>query len=130
MNAPSLDLVLALEHEAVWTYGLVGGAVPSLRSAAEAAWRAHRTERDRLLREVKEPVPPQPAYEPTTVAGEAEARERLQDLEGRIAAAWVRVVGEALTGKDRQDALSRLEAAETARLAWGGALVAFPGLDA
>lgn len=128
MNAPSLDLVLALEHEAVWTYGLVGGAVPSLRPAAEDAWRAHRTERDRLLREVKEPVPPQLAYEPTTVAGEAEARERLQGLEGRIAAAWVRVVGE-VTGEDRQDALVRLEAAETARLAWGGPLVAFPGLD-
>ena len=128
MNAPSLDLVLALEHEAVWTYGLVGGAVPSLRSAAADAWRAHRTERDRLLREVKEPVVPQPAYEPTTVAGEAEARERLQDLEGRIAAAWVRAVG-VVTGEHRQDALVRLETAETARLAWGGALVAFPGLD-
>lgn len=128
MSGPSLDLVLALEHEAVWTYGLVGGAVPSLRSAAEDAWRAHRTERDRLLEQVREPVPPQPAYDPPTVGGEAEARERLQDLEGRIAAAWVRVVGE-VTGEDRRDALTRLEIAETARLIWGGALVAFPGLD-
>jgi len=123
-----LDHVLALEHEAVWTYGLIGGGFATLRDAADVSFAEHRTERDRLLGAVDDPVPPQVAYAPTTLADEAAARERAQDVEQRLAAAWAAVVGTA-RGRDREEALERLTAAETARLSWGGSSVAFPGLD-
>ncbi len=120
--------VLSLEHEAVWTYGLIGGAFETLREPAQAAFSAHRAERDRLLAVVDEAVPPQVAYAPTTLADEAAARLRAQDVEGRLAAAWSAVIG-TTTGSDRVDAIERLVTAETARIAWGGSPVAFPGLD-
>ncbi|MFT4298919.1 MAG: DUF4439 domain-containing protein [Aeromicrobium sp.] len=121
--------VLALEHEAVWTYGLIGGAVPALSQRAYEAFTAHRKERDRLIAAVAEDVPPQASYAPATVADEAEALERAQGIEARIGAAWAILAG-STTGKDRDDALTRLVTAETARLDWGGTPVAFPGLDA
>lgn len=120
--------VLSLEHEAVWTYGLIGGAFETLREPAQAAFTAHRTQRDRLLAIVDEAVPPQVAYEPATLPDEAAARLRAQDVEARIAAAWSAVMG-STTGTDRTDAINALVTAETARLAWGGSAVAFPGLD-
>lgn len=123
-----LARVLALEHEAVWTYGLIGGAFETLREQADSAYRAHRSERDRLLAVVGEPVPPQVAYEPVTLTDEAAARLRAQGVEARIAAAWSAVVG-IVTGPDRADAITALTTAEAARLAWGGTAVAFPGLD-
>ncbi len=123
-----LAQVLALEHEAVWTYGLIGGAFETLRDAAQTSFSAHRSERDRLLTEVDQAVPPQSAYAPATLADEASARLRAQDVEARIAAAWSAVVGTS-TGAGRTDAIDALVTAETARLAWGGSPVAFPGLD-
>ena len=123
-----LAQVLSLEHEAVWTYGLIGGAIETLREPAQAAFSAHRAARDRLLAVVDEPVPPQAAYAPATVADEAAARLRAQDVESRIAAAWSGVVATA-TGADRTAAIDALVTAETARLQWGGSPVAFPGLD-
>ncbi|GAA1731913.1 DUF4439 domain-containing protein [Aeromicrobium alkaliterrae] len=123
-----LEQVLALEHEAVWTYGLIGGAFEGLREQAEASFAAHRAERDRLLPRVREALPPQVAYAPATIADEASARLRAQDVESRLAAAWSAVVG-TTTGDDRSDAVDQLVVTETARLAWGGTPVAFPGLD-
>lgn len=120
--------VLSLEHEAVWTYGLIGGAFETLREPAQAAFTAHRTQRDRLLAVVDEAVPPQVAYEPATLPDEAAARLRAQDVEARIAAAWTAVMG-TTTGRDRTDAIDALVAAESARIGWGGSPVAFPGLD-
>ena len=123
-----LAQVLSLEHEAVWTYGLIGGAFEGLREPAQAAFSAHRAERDRLLAVVDEPVPPQAAYAPATITDDAAARLRAQDVESRIAAAWSGVIATA-TGADRADAIAALVIAETARLQWGGSPVAFPGLD-
>ncbi len=123
-----LAQVLSLEHEAVWTYGLIGGAFEGLRESAQAAFSAHRAERDRLLALVDEAVPPQAAYAPATLTDEAAARVRAQDVEARIAAAWSAVVG-TVTGSDRTDAIDALVTAEAARIAWGGSAVAFPGLD-
>ena len=123
-----LAQVLSLEHEAVWTYGLIGGAFETLREPARAAFSAHRAERDRLLAEVDEAVPPQSAYAPATLPDEAAARLRAQDVEARIAAAWSAVVGTS-TGDARADAIDALVIAETTRIGWGGSPVAFPGLD-
>ncbi|MEG9225771.1 DUF4439 domain-containing protein [Aeromicrobium sp. Sec7.5] len=123
-----LAQVLSLEHEAVWTYGLIGGAVETLREPAQAAFSAHRRQRDRLLAVVDESVPPQGAYAPATVADAAAARLRAQDVEGRIAAAWSAVIG-STTGTSRTDAIDALTTAEAARISWGGSPVAFPGLD-
>ncbi len=118
--------VLSLEHEAVWTYGLIGGAFPGLRDAADAAFHAHRTERDRLLVLVADPVDPQATYEPATIADEADARIRAGSIEQRIAGVWARLIG---SSDDRAAAIDSLHTAEAARLAWGGSPVAFPGLD-
>lgn len=123
-----LPHVLSLEHEAVWTYGLIGGAFETLRQPAQAAYTAHRAQRDRLLAVVDEAVPPQAAYEPATIPDEAAARLRAQDVEARLAAAWSAVIG-TTTGSDRADAIDQLVVAETARLSWGGSAAAFPGLD-
>ena len=67
-----LAQVLSLEHEAVWTYGLIGGAFEGLRESAQAAFSAHRAERDRLLALVDEAVPPQAAYAPATYVWDLE----------------------------------------------------------
>ncbi|WP_229054254.1 DUF4439 domain-containing protein [Aeromicrobium sp. Leaf350] len=123
-----LEQVLALEHEAVWTYGLIGGGFAPLRDQAEASFAAHRTERDRLLAVVEDALPPQVAYAPATIADEAAARLRAQDVEARLAAAWSAVIG-STTGSDRTEAIDQLVVAEAARLAWGGSPAAFPGLD-
>ncbi|MFT4189248.1 MAG: DUF4439 domain-containing protein [Aeromicrobium sp.] len=123
-----LARVLELEHEAVWTYGLIGGAFAALNDAAYESFRDHRAERDRLLAELDDPPQPRAGYEPATLADEQAARLRAQDVEARLAAAWATLLGET-TGEERAAAIDRLAELEAARVAWGGAPAAFPGLD-
>lgn len=120
---------LALEHEAVWLYGLIGGRHGELRDGAHDSWDDHRTARDRLIELIRHagarPVGPALSYGGPTRT-KATARGEAQDVEERIAAAAITVVGHP---SHREYAVARLRAAARAAVRWGGKPQAFPGLD-
>jgi hypothetical protein len=131
---------LAAEHAAVWGYGVVGAALGAgAASAAGAAETAHRDLRDRLTALLTErnaePVPAKGGYVlPFPVLSEVDAAALGAVLEDGVAAAWVRVLGQAAERSTRELAVGALSAAEVRAVAWrtaaGQAPVtrAFPGL--
>jgi len=134
-NTAELDLAqrrLALEHEAVWTYGLVGARFPSLAEAARTALAAHRSARDRVARRVTalggRPVGTRAAYDVPDPADETAGRSLAQDLEARIAAVCVGTVA-VTQDRVRDRAVQDLRDAAMAGLRWGAAPEPFPGLD-
>lgn len=127
----ALQTWLALEHEAVWLYGQVGARVRDLAGAARASYDAHRTERDHLLSTLHTagatPVGPQLTYGDELVSNVRQARAAAADLEHRICAACVTVVG--LAGRaGRTRAVAGLRAAALAAIDWDADPQAFPGL--
>jgi len=135
-DAPSeLDLTqrwLELEHEAVWTYALIGARFPDLAERARTTQSAHRRTRDRLVRRVAalggRPVPTLATYAVTDPSDAAAALTLAQDVEARISAACVRLVAVS-RDRDRDRAVDGLRAAATTRLRWGAVPEPFPGLD-
>ncbi|MFS0885661.1 DUF4439 domain-containing protein [Aeromicrobium sp. 179-A 4D2 NHS] len=123
---------LALEHEAVWTCGLIGARFPELAEAARSSMSAHRSTRDRLVTRVAalggRPVGARPAYAVPDPADAAAGRALAQDVEARIAAACVRLVA-VTQDRARDRAVDGLRDAATAQVAWGAAPEPFPGLD-
>lgn len=135
MTTPDLDLTrrwLALTHEAIWTYGLIGARFPAVAKTATAALQAHQKVRDRLSDVVRElggaPVATRATYDigdpQTQNAGRALAR----DVESRIAATCVRLVPVS-TDDSRDRAVDGLRAAALAQVRWGAEPEPFPGLD-
>ena len=127
----ALQAWLALEHEAVWLYGQVGARVRDLAGAARSSYDAHRTQRDHLLAELHDagatPVGPQLTYGKRLVSTAKQARAAATDLEERICAACVTIVGLAgTTGRTR--AVAGLRAAALAAVDWDASPEAFPGL--
>jgi hypothetical protein len=127
----ALQSWLALEHEAVWLYGQIGARVPDLAQAARTSYDAHRTERDRLLTVVHDvgatPAGPQLTYGDELVSSAKAARKAAADLEQRICAACVTVVG--VAGRSgRVRATAGLRAAALAAIDWHAPPQAFPGL--
>jgi len=127
-----LQAWLALEHEAVWLYGVIGGRVGALTKPARTSYDAHRAARDRLLAVVDDtggrPAAPALGYGDGLIDDRGEARQAAQDVEQRIAAACVALLGAA--GRDsRELAVSGLRRAALAALDWGAPPRAFPGLD-
>lgn len=123
---------LALEHEAVWLYGVIGARVDNLADAARRSYDAHRVARDRLLALVRDaggqPVGPALTYGPGVVDSRRTARAAASDVEERIAAACVTLFGGS-DEKGRRFAMSGLRRAALAALDWGADVRAFPGLD-
>lgn len=122
---------LALEHEAVWLYGLIGARVDRLANPARTSYDAHRAARDRLLALVHErgapPVGPELTYGEGVVDSPKDARAAAVDLEHRISAACLTLFGHA--GHDgRRFAMAGLRRAALASLDWGADVRAFPGL--
>lgn len=122
---------LALEHEAVWLYGLIGARVDNLAKPARTSYDAHRAARDRLLALVHErgaePVGPALTYGDGAVDSPKEARAAAVDLEHRISAACLTLFGHA--GRDgRRFAMTGLRRSALASLDWGADVRAFPGL--
>jgi hypothetical protein len=119
---------LALEHEAVWLYGLIGGRFDVLRDQSKDSWDDHRAARDHLTELVRsgghQPVGPAMSYGPPirTVKG---ARAAARDIEQRIAETCVAV---AAARPPRRFAVSRLRAGARAATIWGAQPEAFPGL--
>ena len=128
-----LQAWLALEHEAVWLYGMIGARVDTLAKPARTSYDAHRVgprpapcagrARPAAIRSDR------PSPTATSVIDSAkEARAAASNVEERIAAACVTLFGGA--DKDgRRFAMSGLRRAALAALDWGAPVRAFPGLD-
>jgi hypothetical protein len=127
----ALQAWLALEHEAVWLYPVIGARHGEDRDRATASFEIHRITRDRLLARLREigvePVAPRLTYgRPVTTR--ATARGRARSVENRVAAACLTLAGESDDGT-RSFAVKELRRAALAALTWGGEPEAFPGLD-
>ena len=126
-----LQQCLALEHEAIWLYGYLGGKVPGITGRAFKAYESHRTLRDTLismLHESQSTVPgPKADYALTPVKNTAQAMAVARTIESRGEAAYLALVGATETA-DRKFALQMLREAALSSLAWGAAPSAFPGL--
>ncbi|KAA1376510.1 DUF4439 domain-containing protein [Aeromicrobium fastidiosum] len=122
---------LALEHEAVWLYPVVGARVDGLRKRAGTSYRAHRDTRDALLAAVRslglEPVVAALGYAAGPLTTRAQASAAAQSLESRISAATLTLAGEA-EGDLRALAITHLRRSALAELTWGAEPKAFPGL--
>ena len=123
---------LALEHEAVWLYGLIGARVDGLAKSARTSYDAHRLVRDRLIALVDQaggrPAGPALTYGDGRVDSPKDARAAASHVEERIAAACVTMFGRA-DSDGRRFAMSGLWRAALAALDWGAPVRAFPGLD-
>ena len=121
---------LALEHEAIWLYGVIGGRVNDLDEDAARSWARHRDARDRLIAVINaadgRPDAPSMGYEPTHIDSTGAARRAAQSIENRIANACVGLLASDI---DRVRALTGLQASAQAAVAWGAQPEAFPGLD-
>jgi len=133
VNAASVEswqTWLAVEHEAVWLYGLVGGRVDDLTNAARTAWNRHRDTRDQLIAQIRamsaEPVGPHLAYQEATVNSDTDARRAAQTIEAEVQIAALACIGDTA---HRPDVVAALRAAARAAASWGAKPTAFPGLD-
>lgn len=129
--ADALQAWLALEHEAVWFYPVVGARLDGLRGRATTSFEAHRDTRDDLLARLRdldiEPVVAALAYEVGPITTAAEARTVAQRIESQISAACLSLVG-LVDGDTRTFAVAALTATAVAELTWGAEPKAFPGL--
>jgi len=129
------ERALAIEHEAVYAYGVVGGVLdPGTAEAGRAldGYEAHRARRDRLEDVIQElggePVPADPGYVlPAPVTDASSAARLARRVEDRSAVAYAQLVGSSV-GVLREVAVGWLTDAATRGLSWGAAPTAFPGL--
>jgi len=133
INAPSVgswQAWLAVEHEAVWLYGLIGGRVEDLRDAAKTAWNRHRDTRDRLASQIHaagaDPAGPQLGYQGVAVNSAADARRAAQTIEAKVEIAALACISDTA---HRPEVVAALRAAARAAASWGAKPTAFPGLD-
>ena len=127
----ALQAWLALEHEAVWLYPVIGARFDDLTKTARTSFESHRDVRDELLTRLRaqgvEPVGTELSYDAGPLTSPAEARKAAQALEAGISAACLALVGvteDAL----RQYAIRSLTRSARAELTWGAEPHAFPGL--
>lgn len=122
---------LALEHEAIWVYGYLGGRVPAIEDAARDAFEIHRLIRDRLIAMLDADGATRPAplmgYDVPTVKDAKQASAIARDIEAKGVATWLSAVGTS-EGKERRFAIEMMRRAALAELSWDGELAAFPGL--
>lgn len=125
----ALQAWLAVEHEAVWLYGVIGGRVDDLSDRARDAWNRHRDNRDQVTSWIRtlgaEPVAPHMGYAPATITSAGAARRAAQAVEAKTAAAAVANLSEPAR---RAMTVTALRGAARAAAAWGAAASAFPGL--
>ena len=136
----ALGEALAAEHAAVWGYGVVGAALPAeAQGQAAVSETAHRDVRDRVIELLAErgtdPVAGEGAYAlPFPVLSATDAAALAVVLEDGVAAAWVRVLDQAVERSTRELAIGSLTAAEVRAVGWRvtagqtPATRAFPGL--
>jgi hypothetical protein len=136
----ALDDALTAEHTAVWGYGVVGAALdPTAQGTAAAAETAHRDLRDQVVALLTgrgaDPTRAEGAYAlPFPVLSAVDAAALAVELEDGAAAAWVRVLDQAVEGSTRELAVAALGDAEVRAVSWRVAAgrtpvtTAFPGL--
>ena len=128
----ALQAWLAVEHEAVWLYPVLGARFDDLRGRATASFEAHRDTRDAVLARLRdldaEPVSAQLTYDSGAVTTIDDARAAAQTVEATIGAACLALAGVAEQDETRTYAIRNLTRAALAELAWGAAPRAFPGL--
>ena len=124
---------LALEHEAVWLYPVIGARFDGLADRARESDEAHREVRDRLMSRLHalavEPVVAKLSYDIRGVGNAQQAQRAARRLERSIAAACLALVGDSTEDDGRAYAIRGLQQAALAELTWGGRPRAFPGLD-
>lgn len=122
---------LAVEHEAVWLYAMVGARFRELTRQSRRLRETHLAARDELLDRLHqsgaEPVATELSYDVGPLTTADQARKALRGIEGKIAAASLGLVGES-SGETREFATKALRRAALTDLEWGGAPTAFPGL--
>ncbi|MFF3456672.1 ferritin-like domain-containing protein [Streptomyces sp. NPDC002730] len=129
----AVQAALAAEHAAVYGYGVVGGRIGDDREdEAQAAYAAHRAQRDALVRTVRDlggaPAAAAPAYAlPFPVPDAASAVRLAAVLEDRVAGVYSDLV-RAAEGPLRREAAGSLREAAVRAVRWRGSGVAFPGL--
>jgi hypothetical protein len=127
----ALQAWLALEHEAVWLYPVVGARVESLVKPARTSFAAHRDTRDALVGRLRSagtsPVATALGYDVGPLTSAGQARTAAQSLEARISAALLTLAGVAQDDL-RAYAVRALRTSALAEQTWGAAPKAFPGL--
>jgi hypothetical protein len=133
INTASLEswqIWLAIEHEAVWLYGLIGGRIDDLADAARSAWNRHRDTRDWLTANIRdggaEPDGPLLGYREAAVNSVSDARRAAQTIEAKVEIAALACLSGAA---HRPDVVAALRAAARAAATWGARPTAFPGLS-
>jgi hypothetical protein len=136
----ALREALAAEHAAVWGYGVVGAALDAgSQGLAQSSENAHRDVRDRVVTLLAEreadPVAAEGGYAlPFPVLSGTDGAALAVVLEDGVAAAWVRVLDQAVQRTTRELAVGALSAAEVRAVGWRGVAGqapvtrAFPGL--
>lgn len=121
---------IAVEHEAVWLYSLVGGRVDDVADSARASWNRHRDTRDRLAEQIRsagaEPEGPQLSYPETIVNSVDDARRAAETIEARVQIAAVACISDPT---HRPEVVAALRASARAAATWGATPTAFPGLS-
>jgi hypothetical protein len=122
---------LALEHEAVWVYPIIGARFTGLAASARTSYAAHVRVRDVLLARLHSvdvtPVAAKIAYDVGALETPRQAQTVARRLEQTVAASCLTLAGVG-TGAERTFATQGLRRAALAELAWGGRPTAFPGL--
>lgn len=133
LNTASLEswqTWLAVEHEAVWLYSLIGGRIDDLTDTARVAWNRHRETRDRLTAVIRaadaEPDGPHLSYQEAAISSAADARRAAQAMEAKVEIAALACIGDVA---HRSDVVAALRAAAQAAASWGARPTAFPGLS-
>lgn len=120
---------LAIEHEALWLYGVIGARIDALDNRAQSSYKSHRRNRDVLLAMLAGLRLPGPrsdyAISPTKTTAQGEALA--QAIETKCQAAYLAVIGVG-DASDRGFAVKKLRAAALAGLDWHAKPAAFPGL--
>lgn len=127
----ALQAWLALEHEAVWLYPVIGARFDDLTKTARASFEAHRDTRDDVLTRLRalgaQPVGTQLSYDVGPLTDATEARQAARTLEAGISAACLALAG-VTEGAMRKHAIRNLQESARAELTWGARPHAFPGL--
>jgi len=131
LNAASLEswqAWLAVEHEAVWLYSLIGGRIDDLTDTARVAWNRHRETRDRLTAVIRaagaSPDGPHLSYE-EAISSASDARRAAQTIEAKVEIAALACISDVA---HRSDVVAALRDAARAAASWGAKPLAFPGL--
>src|SRR3712207_3070464 len=120
----ALGEALAAEHAAVWGYGVVGAALdPTAQAPAAMSETAHRDIRDQVIELLAargtDPVGTEGGYAlPFPVLSATDAAALAVVLEDGVAAAWVRVLDQAVDRAIREFAVGALAAAEVRAVGW------------